>query len=148
MRSGRVLGCRVDETTLLIIGLGRVMAGEVVVGVDGDQAGTRRAFVSQWRLAAPSPRAKHGFAALLPTGATDRGMTTIRFGEDETGAGYIFAPRLASAEEAAALVTESAASQSAAVIDRLVDVLMVGNINRRRLLTIRTSTRRSMTAAD
>lgn len=137
MRSGRVLGCRVDETTLLIIGLGRVMAGEVVAGVDGDQAGTRRAFVSQWRLAAPSPRAKHGFAALLPTGATDRGMTTIRFGEDETGAGYIFAPRLASAEEAAALVTESAASQSAAVIDRLVDVLMVGNVNRRRLLTIR-----------
>ena len=137
IRSGRVLGCRVDETTLLIIGLGRVMAGEVVVGVDGDQAGTRRAFVSQWRLAAPSPRTKHGFAALLPTGATDRGMTTIRFGEDETGAGYIFAPRLASAEEAAALVTESAASQSAAVIDRLVDVLMVGNVNRRRLLTIR-----------
>ena len=136
MRSGRVLGCRVDETTLLILGLGRVMAGEVVVGVDGDQAGTRRAFVSQWRLAAPSPRAKHGFAALLPAGATDRGMTTIRFGEDETGAAYIFAPRLASAEEAAALVTESAASQSAAVIDRLVDVLMVGNVNRRRLLTI------------
>ncbi len=136
MRSGRVLGCRVDDTTLLIIGLGRVMAGEVVVGVDGDQAGTRSAFVSQWRLAAPSPRAKHGFAALLPTGATDRGMTTIRFGEDETGAGYIFAPRLASAEETAALVTESAGSQSAAVIDRLVDVLMVGNVNRRRLLTI------------
>lgn len=136
MRSGRVLGCRVDEITLLIIGLGRVMAGEVVVEVDGDQAGTRRAFVSQWRLAAPSPRAKHGFVALLPTGATDRGMTTIRFGEDETGAGYIFAPRLASAEEAAALVTESAASQSAAVIDRLVDVLMAGNVNRRRLLTI------------
>lgn len=136
MRSGRVLGCRVDETTLLIIGLGRVMAGEVVVGVDGDQAGTRSAFVSEWRLAAPSPRAKHGFAALLPTGATDRGMTTIRFGEDETGAGYILAPRLASAEEAAALVAESAGSQSAAVIDRLVDVLMVGNVNRRRLLTI------------
>ncbi len=136
MRSGRVLGCRVDDTTLLIIGLGRVMAGEVVVGIDGDQAGARSAFVSQWRLAAASPRVKHGFAALLPTGATDRGMTTIRFGEDETGAGYIFAPRLASAEEAAALVTESAGSQSPAVIDRLVDVLMVGNINRRRLLTI------------
>lgn len=53
LRSGRVVGCPVDETTLLIIGLGRVMAGEVVVAVDGDQAGTRRAFVSNWRLATP-----------------------------------------------------------------------------------------------
>ncbi|MFD1329880.1 hypothetical protein [Mycoplana ramosa] len=136
MRSGRVLGCRVDETTLLIIGLGRVMAGEVVVDLDGDQAGTRSAFVSEWRLAAPSPGAKHGFAALLPTGNMDRAMTTIRFGEDGTGPRYIVAPRLASAAEAAALLAESAGSQSAAVIDRLVDVLMDRNVNRRSLLTI------------
>ncbi|NLS05964.1 hypothetical protein HGP14_21705 [Rhizobium sp. P32RR-XVIII] len=138
---GRVIGCRVDDTTLLTIGLGRLMAGEVMagdvtVGIDGDQAGTRSAFVSEWRLAAPSSRAKHGFAALLPTEGTDRAMATILFGEEETGARYIFAPRLASAEEAASIVAESAGSQSAAVIDRLVEVLMAGNLNRRRLLTI------------
>ncbi|QPB19681.1 hypothetical protein ISN39_19375 [Rhizobium sp. 007] len=136
MRSGRVIGCRVDETTLLIIGLGRVTAGDVVVGLGEDQAVTPSLFVSEWRLAASSPRAKHGFAALLPAVGTDLTMTTIRFGEEETGARYIFAPRLASAEEAAALVVESAGSQSAAVLDRLVDALMVGNVSRRRLLTI------------
>ncbi len=136
MRFGRVIGCRVDETTWLIIGLGRVTAGDVVVGLGEDQAVTPSLFVSEWRLAASSPRAKHGFAALLPDVGTDLAMTTIRFGKEETGARYVFAPRLASAEEAAALVVESAGSQSAAVLDRLVDALMVGNVSRRRLLTI------------
>ncbi|WP_436088258.1 glycosyltransferase family 2 protein [Pararhizobium sp. LjRoot255] len=136
MRPGRVIGCRIDETTLLIIGLGRVTAGNAVVVIGDDHADTRSAFVSEWRLAAPSPRARHGFAALLPTRDTHPAITTIRFGEEETGAQFIFAPRLASAEEAAALVLESAGSQSAAVIDGLVDVLMAGNITRHRLLTI------------
>jgi hypothetical protein len=136
LRSGRVIGCRVDETTLLIIGLGRVPTGNVAVTIGEDHTGTRNAFVSEWLLAAPSPRAKHGFAALLPTGDADPALTTIRFGEAETGAHFIFAPRLASAEEAAALVLESAGSQSAAVIDRLVDILMAGNLSRHRLLTI------------
>ncbi|WP_431322881.1 hypothetical protein [Rhizobium sp. YTU87027] len=141
MRPGRVIGCRVDKTTLLLIGLGRVLAGEVtaggvMVGVDGDQEGARSAFVSEWRLTPRSPRAKHGFAALLPTDGTDRAMTAMRFGEEETGARYIFAPRLASAEEAAAIVAEAAGSHAAAVIDGLVDVLMAGNLNLRRLLTI------------
>lgn len=136
IRSGRVIGCRIDEATLLIIGLGRVTAGDMVVGLGEDQAVTQSSFVSEWRLAAPSPRARHGFAALLPAVDTDLAMTTIRFGEEETGARYIFAPRLASAEEAAALVVESAGSQSAAVLNRLVDALMIGNVSRRRLLTI------------
>lgn len=136
MRSGRVIGCRVDETTLLIIGLGRVPAGNVAVTVGDDQTVTRSVFVSEWRLAAPSPRARHGFAALLVTEDTDLAMATIRFGEEETGAHFVFAPRPASAEEAAALVLESAGSQSAAVIDRLVDSLMAGNLSRHRLVTI------------
>ena len=136
LRSGRVVGCRVDETTLLIIGLGRVAAGNVAVTVGGDQPDTRNAFVSDWRLAAPSPRAKHGFAALLPAADADPAVTTIRFGDEETGTHFIVAPRLASVEEAAALVLESAGSQSAAIIDRLVDSLMTGNLSRRRLLTV------------
>ncbi|WP_028745169.1 glycosyltransferase family 2 protein [Rhizobium mesoamericanum] len=136
MRSGRVIGCRIDEENLLVLGLGRVTAGEVLVGFDGDQVGTRSSFACEWRLSAPLPRAKHGFAALVPTGGMDLAMTTIRFGEGETGSRYIFAPRLASAEEAAALMVESAGSQSATIIDRLVDVLMVGDVDRRRLLAI------------
>ncbi len=60
-------------------------------------------------------------------------MTAIRFGEEETGVRYIFAPRLASAGEAAAIVAKTAGSQSAAVIDRLMDVMMAGTLNRRRL---------------
>jgi hypothetical protein len=136
LRPGRVIGCRVDETTLLIIGLGRVPVGNIAVTVGEDPTDKRSAFVSEWRLAASSPRARHGFAALLPTRDADAAMTTIRFGEEETGAHFIFAPRLASAEEAAALVLESAGSQSAAVIDRLVDILMAGNLSHHRLLTI------------
>ncbi len=136
MRPGRVIGCRIDETTLLIIGLGRVTAGSAMVVIGDDHADTRSAFVSEWRLALPSPRARHGFAALLPTEDAQPGISTIRFGEQETGAQFIFAPRLASAEEAAALVLESAGSQSAAVIDGLVDVLMAGDVTRHRLLTI------------
>ncbi|MCV9961837.1 hypothetical protein OIU34_07965 [Pararhizobium sp. BT-229] len=134
LRSGRVIGCRVDETTLLIIGLGRVPVGTVAVAIGEDPTDNRSAVVSEWRLAASSPRARHGFAALLPTGDADPAMTTIQFGEE--GAHFIFAPRLASAEEAATLVLESAGSQSAAVIDRLVDILMADNLSHQRLLTV------------
>jgi hypothetical protein len=136
MRSGRVIGCRIDETTLLIIGAGRVRAGDVVAAIGEDETDMRNAFVSQWRSTAALPLANHGFAAMLPTGITDGAMTTIRFGEAETGTRYIFAPRLISAEEAAALIVESAGSQAAAVINQLLDVLMAGNGNRRRLLTV------------
>lgn len=136
LRSGRVVGCRIDETTLLIIGLGRVPTGNIGVMIGDDQAGTRSALVSEWRLATPSPRAKHGFAALFPAAETDPAITTIRFGEEEPGAQFIFASRLASVGEAAALVLESAGPQSAAIIDRLVDSLMTGTLNRRRLQTI------------
>jgi hypothetical protein len=138
MRSGRVIGCRVDEATMLIIGLGRATAGDVVVTAGEDDAGTRSAFVFEWRLSAPSPRAKHGFAALLPTEGMDLAMATVRLGQEETGARSIFAPRLASAEEAGALVVETAGPQSASVINRLVDVLMGGDMSRRRLLTVTT----------
>lgn len=136
MRPGRVIGYRIDETTLLIIGLGRVAAGSAMVVIGDDLADTRSAFVSEWRLSAPSPRARHGFAALLPIGDAHPDISTIRFGEEETGAQFIFAPRLAAAEEAAALILESAGSQSAAVIDGLVDELMAGDVTRHRLLTI------------
>jgi len=138
MRSGRLIGCRVDETTLLVIGLGHVPSGEVALSIGEDQTDTRNAFVSNWRLAASSPRAKHGFAALLPTGDADLAMTTVRFGEKETAAPYIFAPRLSSAEEAAGLVREAAGSESPVVINRLVDSLMTGDLSRSRLLTITT----------
>ncbi|QRM53304.1 hypothetical protein [Sinorhizobium sp. BG8] len=147
MRPGRVIGCPIDETTMLIIGLGGIATGEVVVYVDGDRARARHAFVSNWRLAAPSPRAKQGFAALMPTRGTDRALTTIQFGEEGSGASYIFAPRPASAEEAATLVAESAGPQSAAVIDRLVDILMAGNIGRRTLQSI-TALLRTANASD
>ncbi len=136
LRAGRVVGCPVDETTVLFIGLGRVTAGDVVVAVDGDQAGTRRAFVSNWRAPAPSPRTRQGFAALLSTDRSDRALTTIRFEDEAAGAHYVVAPRPASAEEAAALLAESAGPQAAAVMDRLVDALMTGNVSPRGLRTI------------
>lgn len=136
IRSGRLIGCRIDETTLLVIGLGNVPAGEVTIGVGEDQADTRNAFVSEWRLAPSSPRTRHGFAALLPAGDTNLSMTAIRFGEGETAASYIFAPRLSSVEEVVALVLESAGTQSPSVVNRLVDKLMAGDLSRRRLLSV------------
>ncbi|KQV34934.1 MULTISPECIES: hypothetical protein [unclassified Rhizobium] len=138
LRSGRVIGCRVDETTLLIIGLGRVPAGNISVTIGDDQAGKRSAFVSEWRLPAPSPQAKHGFAALLPAGDADTPITTIQFAEEEAGSQFIVASRLVSVGEAAALLVESAGTQSAAIVNRVVDNLMAGNLNRRRLQTITT----------
>ena len=147
MRSGKVIGCRIDETTLLIIGLGHVTAGDVVLGIGEDQAVTRSSFVTEWRLAASSPRVRHGFAALLTAGDMDLAMTTIRFGEEETATRYIFSPRLASAEEAAALVVESAGSQSVAVLNRLLDALMAGDVDRRRLQTV-TALLRAAHASD
>jgi len=138
LRPDRLIGFRVDEKTLLVIGLGYIPAGDVTVSVGDDETDTRNAFVSEWRLTASSSRARHGFAALLPAGETNLAMTTIRFGEDETATPYIFAPRLAPIEEAAAIVLDAAGSQAPAVINRLVDTLMAGDLNRRRLSTITT----------
>ncbi|MDI7865243.1 hypothetical protein MRS76_25425 [Rhizobiaceae bacterium n13] len=121
---------------MLIIGLGRAMAGEVAIGLGEDQVAMQSAFASNWRLAAPTAQARHGFAVLVPTEAADQPLTTIRLGEEATGAHYIFSPRLASAQEAATLVTASAGPQSAAVVNRLVDVLMAGKVNRRTLMSI------------
>lgn len=138
MRPGRVVGCPIDETTLLIIGLGKFMAGEVAIEIDGDRLGPRTAPVSGWQLAAPSPLATHGFAALLTIGRADQSVTTIRFGEGPASARYVFAPRPASVEEAAVLVAESGGAQAAAAIDRLVDLLMAGDLSRSRILATAT----------
>ncbi|MBD9373736.1 hypothetical protein IB238_14000 [Rhizobium sp. ARZ01] len=131
LRPGRVVGCPIDENTLLIVGLGRLVAGDVPVEFDGEQAET--AFVSNWRLATPLPPATHGFAALLTIDHADRSLTKIRFGEGPASARYVFAPRPASIDQAAVLVAESGGAEAAPAIERLVDVLMSGDVSLRKI---------------
>lgn len=136
MKGGRVLACPVDEELLLVLGAGEPMAGTLLAEINDDVASRLMASIIGWPLAVPSTSATHGFAALLQIKDTDRPLTTLRLGEEETGRRYIFAPRSAPVSDVAALLAEFAGEQLGGVQDSLVDGLMQGPIGARRLAAI------------
>jgi len=147
IRSGRVVACRLDETLLLIIGVGGSLTGDVPVEINDDPAARSNASVVGWRLAAPVASAAFGFAALLPVTDANRPLSTIRFGEEEAGRRYVFAPRVVSVGDAAAILAELVEGQLASTLDALTDRLMQGAVTSRRLTTI-VSLLQSATASD
>ncbi len=133
MRPGRVIASPIDENTMLIIGLGRPISGDVTVEIDGGHAGPQCAVATNWRLAAALPMATHGFAALLPAPSGHEALTTIGIDMGPAIARYIVSPRSVSVEAAAALIADSAGSQAGTAIAPLVEVLLAHGASRRRI---------------
>ena len=134
-RAGRVTGCPIGGTALLVIGTGGAMAGVATATLNDDPA-VSPVTVFSWRLAVPSPTATHGFVALLSTDSAERAFATVQFEQAGAARRYVFTPRTASVSDAAALLAELCGGQLAATIDALVDMLLTGPSDLERLSAI------------
>lgn len=132
-RAGRVVGCPIGDSTLLVIGTGGPMPGVAPATLNDDPAEISSAAVVSWRLRAPLPTATHGFAALLPTNNADSAFSTVQFEQEGAPKRYVFTPRTVSVNEAASLLAELCGSQLAATIDALADLLIGAHTTPHRL---------------
>src|SRR6185312_2960494 len=132
-RAGRVTGCPIGGSTLLVIGTGGPMPSAAPATLNDDPAEMSSAAVVSWRLGAPLPTATHGFAALLPTNSADSAFATVQFEQEGAPKRYVFTPRTVSVNEAAALLAELCGSRLAATIDALADLLIATSSDPHRL---------------
>lgn len=132
-RAGRVMGCPVGKSALLVIGTGGPMPNAAPATLNDDATEIVPAAIISWRLATPLPSATHGFAALLPTDSADRTFATAQFEQEGAPKRYVFAPRTLSINEAAALLAELCGKQLAATIDALADLLVAAPSDPNRL---------------
>ncbi|WP_429132087.1 hypothetical protein [Ensifer sp. 4252] len=129
---GRAVCSRIDQETVLVLGGGRTRGHSVSVRADGATSARDGAFVANWALSASSPSATHGFAALLTQPKPDQPISMIDLDDGRMSERFIVAPRPISIEDAATLIAQTAAGETAAVVSRLADQLMAqpGNRNR------------------
>jgi len=135
-RAGRVTGCPIGGSTLLVIGTGGPMPSAAPATLNDDPAEISSAAVVSWRLGAPLPTATHGFAALLPTNSADSAFATVQFEQEGAPKRYVFTPRTVSVNEAAALLAELCGSRLAATIDALADLLIAASSDPHRLSAV------------
>lgn len=135
-RAGRVTGCPIGGSALLVIGTGGPMANAALATTNDDPTEVSPAAIISWRLAMPLPSATHGFAALLHTNSADRAFATAQFEQEGVPKRYVFTPGTVSVNEAAALLAELCDSQLAATIDSLADLLIAAPSDPHRLSAI------------
>lgn len=133
-RAGRVIGCPIGGSALLVIGTGGPMPDAALATLDDDPAGMSP--VINWRLATPLPNATHGFAALVSANGADRTFATVQLEQNGVSKRYVFVPRTASVNEAAALLAELCGGRLAPTIDALADLLIAAPSDPNRLSTI------------
>lgn len=129
---GRAVSARIDQETMLVLGSGRAKGHAVSVRADGANPARDGASVASWPLTASSPSATHGFAALLTQPKPDVLISLIDVDDGRISERFIVAPRPISIEDAATLIAQTAAGETAVVVSRLADQLMAqpGNRNR------------------
>jgi hypothetical protein len=131
LRTGRVVGCSLDEEAMLVIGAGGPLPNAAPVEINDSPAEMPASIVS-WRLASPAGAATHAFAALLPANAGAGLPATLRFGLPGTGRRHVFMPRTIQLAEAASALAEIAGCPLSEIVDPLMDVLAREPIGRQR----------------
>lgn len=135
-RAGRVIGCQIGGSALLVIGTGGPMPNAALATLNDDPTEVSPAAIISWRLAMPLPSATHGFAAMLHVNAADRAFAIAQFEQESLPKRHVFTPRTVSVNEAAALLAELCGSQLAATIDSLADLLIAAPSDPHRLSAI------------
>lgn len=75
-----VVGCPIDDTLVLVLGIGSIASEQVTVFLNGDPAMSIKATLVSWPLKEPSPAGTHGFVAIVPTNILRRGsLKTMMF---------------------------------------------------------------------
>lgn len=137
MEGEMVVGCPVDDTLVLVMGIGNLNSEQVAAFLNGDPAMSIKPTLVCWPLKDASPAGTHGFVAVVPTGMLRRAtLKTIMFQHRAKVTRYTFASRAASTGDLIAMITDLAGSNLPAVIDGLVEALISGPIGRRKLAAI------------
>lgn len=123
-RAGRVTGCPIGSSVLLVVGTGGAVPDAALATLNDDPIEVSPCAIISWRSATPSPSATHGFAALLSTGRANHTFATVQFEREGAPRRYVFMPRTVSINEAATLLAELCGNQLAATIDALADLLI------------------------
>ncbi|MGO4451695.1 hypothetical protein AB4Y96_22460 [Phyllobacterium sp. TAF24] len=137
MEGEMVVGCPVEDTLVLVLGIGSNTSDQVTVFLNGDPAMSVKVTLITWPLKAPSPAGTHGFVAIVPTTVLRRGqLKTIMFQHKAKVARYSFAARAATVGDLAAMMADLAGSNLPGAIDGLVEGLISGPIGRKKLAAI------------
>ncbi|MBV2143523.1 hypothetical protein KUG47_08430 [Falsochrobactrum sp. TDYN1] len=137
MEGETVVGCAIEDSLVLVLGIGNATAGQVSAFLNGDPAMSVKVNMMTWPLREPSPAGTHGFVAIAPTGVLRRGiLKTIMFQHKAKVARYNFASRAAPVADFVAMIGDLAGSSLPGVIDELVEGLISGPIGRRKLSAI------------
>ncbi len=137
MQGETVVGCMIEETLILVLGIGNAASEQVSAFLNGDPAMSVKTSLVTWPLKEPSPAGTHGFVAIVPTGVLRRGvLKTIMFQHRAKVARYNFASRAASIADFVAMTADLAGPSLPNVIDELVEGLISGPIGRKKLAAI------------
>ena len=137
MQGEMVVGCPIDDTLVLVLGIGSLTSEQATVFLNGDPAMSVKVTLVSWPLKDASPAGTHGFVAIVPTNILRRGaLKTIMFQHKANVTRYAFASRAASTGELIAMITDLAGSNLPSVIDGLVEGLISGPIGRKKLSAI------------
>ena len=137
MEGEMVVGSVIEETLVLVLGIGSAAGDQITAFLNGDPAVSVKTSLITWPLKEPSPTGTHGFVAIVPTAALRRGiLKTIMFQHRTKVARYNFASRSASIADFVAMVSDLAGPSLPSVIDELVEGLFSGPISRKKLSAI------------
>lgn len=137
MEGEMVVGCPVDDTLVLVMGIGNFNLEQVAVFLNGDPALSLKATLVCWPLKNASPAGTHGFVTVIPTGILRRAsLKTIMFQHKAKVTRYTFANRGASIGDLIAMIADLAGASLHSVIDGLVEALISGPIGRKKLAAI------------
>lgn len=137
MEGEMVVGCVIEETLLLVLGIGNASGDQVTAFLNGDPALSVKVNLVTWPLKEPSPAGTHGFVAIVPTGILRRGiLKTVMFQHKAKVARYNFASRAAPVADFVAMIGDLAGPSLPTVIDELVEGLISGPIGRKKLAAI------------
>lgn len=137
MEGEMVVGSVIEDTLVLVLGIGSAANDQVTAFLNGDPAMSVKTSLITWPLKEPSPAGTHGFVAIVPTGALRRGtLKTIMFQHRAKVARYNFASRSASIGDFVAMIGDLAGPGLPGVIDELVEGLISGPISRKKLSAI------------
>ncbi|MGH6859372.1 MAG: glycosyltransferase family 2 protein, partial [Phyllobacterium sp.] len=137
MEGEMVVGCPVDDTLVLVMGIGSLAGEQVAAFLNGDPAMSIKAALVSWPLKDASPAGTHGFVAVVPTNILRRAtLKTIMFQHKAKVTRYTFASRAASTGDLIGMIGDLAGANLGSVIDGLVEALVTGPIGRRKLAAI------------
>lgn len=132
-----VMAALVDEELALIAGVGGAMPATVDVYLNGSNAARVQASVVSWRRTDGTPETAYGFVALLPIKNVTTGrLKKVSIRRPGQAAEYGIESRAQGLDAIFQSVADQSGSAFATVIDGVIEALLAGETNRKRLRTV------------